>query len=123
MTGQHSLQISPQAPSGTPQPPIFVASSPDSHPFLQLEKGHRDGRSIINVYEVTKHFNSAEAFFYLGVMYQLLQTIVSTRLFRMEHPPESRPGDVGITAFSCLDLDKDDVVRLGTSYMQFRITV
>jgi hypothetical protein len=94
--------------------PLLHHQSDDSITYLDI----RDvGEGGLTLREVTKQFNPKESFFYLQQMHLMLETMVNLRRGCLSDDAVDVRGHV------IIDLDKDDVVALGSRNATLTVTV
>lgn len=102
MTGTSYFALYLNDPAGKPKGPGFVRSSEDSLSFLEFEKNDK-GKVV---YETTKHFSPDLCLTYLAKMYQILETVKTTRLAALR-------GDTSnLRLNTFFNLDKDQIYQL-----------
>lgn len=79
MTGPHMFALYPTDAAGNRAGVGFARRSEDSVTFLELEPTQEDKNKVL-VNETTIHFNPEACFIYFCKLYQILETIKTTRL-------------------------------------------
>jgi len=87
-----------------PDVPLLLHESQDSITYLDLRK---TDEGYLQLFEVTKQFNPEESFFYVNLMYHMLDTMTKLRRARYSGVAQ------GVQGHTIFDLDKDDILALG----------